>query len=74
MLLSSFEAIVGRDVAKGAVQADVVVMGNVIGHDAAGVVEGQWHQHTDAVALEGLVPAFDLAVGLRETCGPGSCR
>ena len=52
----------GRDVADGAVQADGVVMRDVIGHDPAGVVERQRREHADAIAFEGFVPAFDLAV------------
>ena len=40
-------------------------MGDVIGHDAAGIVERQRHLDADAIALEGFVPAFDLAVALR---------
>jgi hypothetical protein len=35
-----------------------------VGHDPPGVLQGQGHLGTDAIALEGLVPAFDLAVGL----------
>ena len=65
LLVAAFELVLGRDVADGAVQADGVVMVDVIGHDAAGVVERQRHLDADAFALEGLVPAFDLAVGLR---------
>ena len=63
-LVAAFELIFGRDVADGAVQADVVVMLDVIKYDAAGVVEGQGRQDADALALEGFVPAFDFAVGL----------
>ena len=64
-LVASFEFVLGRDVADGAVQADVVVMGDVIGRRAAGVVERERHLDADALALDGFVPAFDLAVGLR---------
>ncbi len=64
-LVAAVELVLGRDVADGAVQADGVVMVDVIGHDAAGVVQRQRHLDADAVALEGLVPAFDLAVALR---------
>ena len=69
--VAAVELVLGRDVADGAVQADGVVVGDVIGHDAAGVVERQRHLDADAIALEGLVPAFDLAVGLR-VVGRGS--
>ena len=47
------------------VQADVVVMGDIFGHGPPGIVEGQGHFDADALALDGFVPAFDLAVGLR---------
>ena len=64
-LVSSFEAILGSDVADGAVQADVVVVGGEVAHDASGVVERGGNLLADAVGLEGFVPAFDLAIGLR---------
>ena len=67
LLVAAVELVLGRDVADGAVQADGVVMGDVIGDDAAGVVERQRHLDADAIALEGFVPAFDLAVGLRDS-------
>ena len=65
LLVAAVELVLGRDVADGAVQADVVVMGDEVGDDAAGVVERQRDLDADALALEGLVPAFDLAVALR---------
>src|SRR6266404_5888621 len=40
-------------------------MGDVIGDDALGVVKGERHQDADALALDGFVEAFDLAVRLR---------
>ena len=40
-------------------------MVDVVGDDASGVVEVEGDLDADAIALEGLVPAFDLAVGLR---------
>ena len=58
------QAVVGGDVADGAVQADMVVMVDEIGDDAARLVEGERHLNADAIALEGFVPTFDLAVGL----------
>ena len=62
--VAAFELVLGGDVADGAVQADGVVMLDVIGDDPPGVVQGQGRQHADAIALEGLVPAFDFAVAL----------
>ena len=64
-LVVAEEFVVGRDVTDGTVQADVVVMRDVVGDDAAGILERQRHLDADAIALEGFVPAFDLAVGLR---------
>ena len=40
-------------------------MGDVVGDEAAGLVAGEWYEGAEALALDGLVPAFDLAVGLR---------
>ena len=64
-LVVAEQAVVGCDVADGTVQADVVVMLHVVGDDAAGILERQRHLDADAIALEGFVPAFDLAVVLR---------
>jgi hypothetical protein len=58
------EFVFGGNVVDGAVQPRGVVVVGVIGHDLAGVVEGQRHLDADAIAFEGLVPAFDLAVRL----------
>lgn len=59
------ELVVGGDVADGAVQAGMVVMGHILGDDAAGVVERQGYLDADALAFDGFVKAFELAVGLR---------
>ena len=64
LLVAAIEFVLGRDVADGAVQADRVVVQDVIGHDAAGVIERQRGEHADAIALKRLVPAFDFAVAL----------
>ena len=58
------EFVLGCDVANGTVQPRGVVVGSVIGNDSAGVVERQRHFDADAIAFEGLVPAFDLSVRL----------
>src|SRR3984893_7457739 len=39
-------------------------MGHVIGDDTSSVVERERHLDADALAFEGLVPAFNLAVAL----------
>ena len=64
LLVASVELVLGGDVADGAVQADGVVVEDVLVDDASGVVEGQGHSKPDALALDGSVPAFELAVGL----------
>jgi len=65
LLVASFEFVLGGDVTDGAVQADGVVVVDIIGDENTGLVEGQWHLDADALALEGFVPAFDLAIALR---------
>ena len=71
------ELVLGRDI-DGTVQANLVVVRDEIRNDVPRVVERQGHLDADAIALEGFVPTFDLAVGLRvidrEKCGHGSCR
>jgi hypothetical protein len=64
-LVAAFELVLGRDVADSAVKTDGIVMEDIIGNEASGVVERQGDHDTDALALEGLVPAFLFAVGLR---------
>ena len=64
VLVAAVEFVFGCDITDGAVQADEVVMGDVIGDDAACVVEGEGDLDADAIALDGFVPAFDFAVGL----------
>src|SRR5437879_3047395 len=58
------EFVFGRDVANGAVQPRLVVMSHVIGNKASGVFQGQRHLDADTLAFDGLVIAFELAVGL----------
>jgi hypothetical protein len=64
VLVAAVELVLRGDIADGAVQADMVVMGDVIGDDAACVVEGEGDLDADAIALDGFVPTFDFAVGL----------
>ena len=64
-LVVAEQAVVGCDVTDGTVQADVVVILYVVGDDAAGILGRQRHLDAEAIALEGFVPAFDLAVALR---------
>ena len=64
LLVAAIEFVLGRDVADGTMQSNVVVMDDVIGHDPPGVIQRERHADADALALDGFVPAFDLAVGL----------
>jgi hypothetical protein len=63
-LMSSFESVLGRDVADGAVEPNGVIMGDEIGDESSGFVEGEGNLGPDAFAFEGFVPPFDFAVGL----------
>ena len=73
--VAAFEPGLGRDVAEGAVQPDRVVMRDELADDSPGLVERQRHLDADAIALDRLVPAFDLAVRLRVVGrGPRSVR
>ena len=63
--IATFEHVLGRDVADGTVKTRFVVMNHVIGNDTASVVQGERHEDADALALDGFVKAFELAVGLR---------
>ena len=58
------ECVVGRDIADGAIQANSVVMFDILGNDPSGVLQRQRNLDADALALEGFVPAFDLAIAL----------
>ncbi len=64
LLVAACHLVLGSDIADGAVQADVVIVLDVIEDDAAGVIKGQGHLDANRFALEGFVPAFDFAVGL----------
>lgn len=63
--MASFQFVLGRDVAKGRVQTNAVVMLDELCHDSPGVFRGQRRPWTDAFLLEDTMPAFDLAVALR---------
>src|ERR1019366_2835441 len=56
--------ILRRDVADGAVQADVVVMLHVALHQSSRVFQRQRRSRPDALAFERFVPAFDFPVRL----------
>ncbi len=64
-LLPTFEHGLGSDVAQGAVQADGVVVLEVTADQAASILERKRAAGTKALGFERLMPAFDLAVGLR---------
>ena len=60
--LTPGEHVLRRDVALGAVQADVVVVMHVAPHQAPCIIERQRRPRPDAPAFQRLVPAFDLTV------------
>src|SRR5580658_10356168 len=60
--LASGQLVGGRDVADGAVQADGVVMLDVLLDQLACIVQAQGRSRADALGLEGFVIAFELAV------------
>lgn len=63
-LVASFQAVGGGDVSDGGVESDVVVVVDEGADFATCVVEGEGGLGSDAFALEGLMPSFDLAVAL----------
>ena len=65
VLLSPFQFVLGCQVTYRTVQAARIVVLDVFGDEAFGIVEGQRRSGPDAFLLEGLVPPFDLAVALR---------
>ena len=62
--LTPREHVLRRDVADGAVQADVVVMLHVALHQTPGIVQLQRRSRLDALSFERFVPTFDFPVGL----------
>ena len=63
-LSPAIEHVLGSDVADGAVQANGVVAFDIIGDHAAGIFQRQRRLAADAIALEGTMEAFDLAIAL----------
>src|ERR1039457_2882985 len=59
LLLPPCRHVVRRDVADGAVQADVVVMLDVALHQMPRIFQRQRRSRTNALALQQFVPAFD---------------
>src|SRR5581483_11744798 len=64
LLVAAVELDLGGDVADGAVQANGVVMGDVVRDDPSRVVDRERYQDTNALAFDGFVPAFDFTVAL----------
>jgi len=62
--LSACKHIVGRDVAGGTVQADIVVMLHVALDQTLCIFQRQRRSRPNALAFQGLVPALNLAVRL----------
>src|SRR2546423_13598345 len=65
LLVPPSEHVLRRDVARRAVQPDVVVTLDVTVHQPPRIIERQWRSRPDALFFERFVPAFDLSVRLR---------
>src|SRR5215472_9237406 len=65
LLLPSRHHVLRRDVAGGAVQANVVVVIDVSLHQTTCIIERQRRSQPDALPFQGFVPALNLAVRLR---------
>src|SRR6516164_8510387 len=65
LLLPSRQHVLRSDVARGAVQADVVVVVHVSAYQTPCIIERQWRSRPDALPSERFVPALDLPVRLR---------
>jgi hypothetical protein len=64
LLGTTFEFVLGRDVADGRMQANCVVVFDELADDAACVFEGERGARANTFFLEDAMPAFDLAVAL----------
>jgi len=63
LLLPPRQHVLGRDVAGGAVQVDVVVVVNVTLHQTPRSIERQRRARPDGLPVERFVPPFDLSFG-----------
>lgn len=63
-LLLSLKLVLGRHISYGAVKADVVVILNVLRHNAARVLKRKRRAWANAFPLYGAVPPLNLAVAL----------
>ena len=59
LLLTPGEHVLRRDVANGAVQADIVVMFHVALHQPPRILQRQRRSRPDALSFERFVPTFD---------------
>jgi hypothetical protein len=64
LLLKPGEHVLRRDVADGTIQADIVVMLDVVLHQTPRFVQRQWRSRPDALSFERFVPTFDFSVRL----------
>lgn len=55
----------GRDVTDGTVQSTAIAVIDILSHHSAGFVNRQRHSRADALSLDGLMEAFQFAIGLR---------
>ena len=56
--------VVGSYIADGRMEANDVVVVDILGCQPASILQAEWSSRPDAVSLERLVPAFDFPVGL----------
>ena len=64
LLVASLKTGLRGHIGDPAVQAHRVVLVHELGHDTASVLKVEWRLVTDALAFDGLVPAFDFAIAL----------
>ncbi len=64
LLLPPRQHVLRRDIARGAVQADVVVLIHASAYQTPSIIERQRRSWPDALPFERLVPALDLPVRL----------
>ena len=65
LLLPPSKHVLRRDVARRAVQPNVVVVVHVSAYQTPCIIERQWRSWPDALPFERFVPALDLPVRLR---------
>src|SRR5215813_5240340 len=64
LLLTAGEHVLRRDVTRGVVQADVVVVVHVSAYQTPRILQRQWRSRSDALSFQRFVPTFDFSVRL----------